>query len=171
LVQARSAGTSGEAAAYEILGWDMVDLAIQNRCDIHNNAINKDVQAIYLEALHRKDEEEALPIHPLGPQGVDVETSTMAAVGDANVAEIRHRIESKLGKRSGLEDIYQDDAWSEPLAMMTRLGDALAAGPLKIAFINRAESVDYILLPGDPVRVATILPKAHRDRLMAALMY
>jgi CheY-like chemotaxis protein len=168
LVQARCAGAYGEVAAYEIFAWDAVDLAIQNRCDVHTNAIKKDVQAIYLEALHRKDEEEAPSIQNLATQ--DLGTPSAVAMGDAGLMEIRQRIETQLGRRSGLEDIYQDNSWSEPLAIMTRLGDVLAAGPLKIAYINRAESVDYILLPGDPIRVVSIRPKAPRDRLLEALL-
>jgi CheY-like chemotaxis protein len=168
LVQARCAGATGEAAAYEILGWDMVDLAIQNRCGIHTNAINKDVHAIYLEALRRKDEDEASSIQPLDPHGA--ETPAVFAMRDTTAMDLRRRIESRLGKRSGLEDIYQDNSWLEPLAVMKRLGDALGAGPLKIAYIDRADPVDYILLPGDPVQVVSIDPKAPRDRLLEALM-
>lgn len=168
LVQARCAGAYGEAAAYEIFAWDSVNLAIQNRCDVRRNAIKKDVQAIYLEALRRKDEDEAPSSQTLAPQ--DLDTPPEATMGDPGVMEIRERIESRLGRRSGLEDIYQDNSWSEPLAIMARLGEALVAGPLKIAYINRAEPVDYILLPGDPIRVVSIQSKAPRDRLLEALL-
>jgi CheY-like chemotaxis protein len=168
LVQARCEGVTGEAAAYEMFGWDAVDLAIQNQCAIRTNAINKDVQAVYLEALRRKDESEAIPIQELSPDLADASAST--DMGDAGVKEIRQRIESRLGLRSGLEDIYQDNAWAGPLSRMTRLGDALAAGPLRLAYVNRTESVDYILLPGDPVHVVSIHSKSPRDRLMEALL-
>ncbi|MEJ2642773.1 MAG: response regulator [Desulfosarcinaceae bacterium] len=159
---------TGEAAAYEIFSWDAVDLAIQNQCAIQRNAINKDVQALYLEALRRKDESEADPIQELTQELAD--PSAPAAVGDAGVVEIRQRIESQPGLRSGVEDIYQDHAWAEPLSRMTRLGDALTAGPLRLAYVNRAESVDYIVLPGDPIQVVSIHPKSPRDRLMEALL-
>jgi hypothetical protein len=155
-------------AAYEIFSWDAVDLAIQNRCDVHTNVINKDVQAIYLEAMRRKDESEAASIEALTPE--PLEPGAARQGGDAGVAEIRQRIESRLGMGSGLEDIYQDGAWAEQMTLMTRLGDALGAGPLELAYVNRAESVDYILLPGDPVRVVSIHAKAPRDRLMEALL-
>jgi CheY-like chemotaxis protein len=168
LVQARCTGGAGEVAAYEIFSWDAVDLAIQNRCDVHTNVINKDVQAIYLEAMRRKDESEAASIEALTPE--PLEPGAARQGGDAGVAEIRQRIESRLGMGSGLEDIYQDGAWAEQMTLMTRLGDALGAGPLELAYVNRAESVDYILLPGDPVRVVSIHAKAPRDRLMEALL-
>lgn len=168
LVQARCAGVTGEAAAYEIFGWDTVDLAIQNQCAIQTNTINKDVQAIYLEALRRKDESEAIQAQELTPDLVGASAS--ADRGDTGVKEIRQRIESRLGLHSGLEDIYQDNTWAGPLSLMTRLGDALAAGPLRLAYINRAELVDYILLPGDPVQVVSIHPKSPRDRLMETLL-
>jgi CheY-like chemotaxis protein len=168
LVQARCAGVTGEAAAYEIFSWDAVDMAIQNHCDIQTNAINKDVQAIYLEALRRKDESEATSAHELATDLVD--TPNSADIGDAGVMEIRQRIESRLGKRSGLEDIYQDGVWAEQLSRMSRLGDALSAGPLRLAYVNRAERVDYILLPSDPIQVVSIHPKSPRDRLIEALL-
>jgi CheY-like chemotaxis protein len=168
LVQARCAGMTAEAAAYEIFGWDAVDLAIQNICTIETNAINKDVQAIYLEALRRKDESEATPIHEQGPDLADASTS--ADIGDAGVMQIRRRIESRLGLRSGLEDIYQDNTWADALSHMSRLGDTLAAGPLRLVYVNRGDTVDYILLPGDPIQVVSIHPKSPRDRLMEALL-
>jgi hypothetical protein len=121
-----------------------------------------------LEALRRKDESEAIPIQEL-TQDLAGE-STSARISDSSVKEIRQRIESKLGLRSGLEDIYQDNAWAKQLSRMTHLGEALAAGPLRLAYINRAESVDYILLPGDPIQVVSIHPKSPRDRLMEALL-
>lgn len=168
LVQARCAGAFGESAAYEIFSWDAVDLAIQNRCEVRTNVINKDVQAIYLEALHRKDESEALPTQTVEPQIVAAPLT--AEVGDTNVMGIRQRIESKLGPRSGLEDIYQDDSWAEALSQIARLGDALGAGPLKLVYVNRAEPSDYLLLPDNPIRVVSIHPKSPRDRLMGALL-
>lgn len=168
LVQARCAGTLGERAAYEIFSWDAVDLAIQNRCEIQSNAINKDVQALYLEALHRKDEREAMPAQSAQPQAVAAAPTEQ--VGDAGMADIRRRVESKLGPRCGLEDIYQDDSWAGALAQMARLGDALGAGPLKLAYVNRAEPNDYILIPEGPIQVVSIHPKSPRDRLMDALL-
>jgi CheY-like chemotaxis protein len=168
LMQARCAGVTGEAAAYEIFSWDAVDLAIQNQCAIQTNTINKDVQAVYLEALRRKDESEEISVQELTPDLADASAS--ADKGDTGVKGIRQRIESRLGLRSGLEDIYLDDAWTEPLARMTRLGDALGAGPLRLVYVNRAEVVDYMLLPGDPVHVVSIHPKSPRDRLMEALL-
>lgn len=168
LVQARCAGVTGETAAYEIFGWDAVDLAIQNLCAIETNAINKDVQAIYLEAMRRKDESEAAPIHEMTPDLTGASAS--ADIGDAGVMQIRQRIESRLGLRSGIEDIYQDNTWADALSHMSRLGDTLAAGSLRLAYVNRADAVDYILLPGDPIQVVSIHPKSPRDRLMEALL-
>lgn len=168
LVQARCAGVFGERAAYEIFSWDAVDLAIQNRCEIQSNAINKDVQALYLEALHRKDEREAAPAQSAKPQAVAA--APAAQTGSADMVDIRRRVESKLGPRCGLEDIYQDDSWAGALAQMARLGDALGAGPLKLAYVNRAEPSDYILIPEDPIQVVSTHPKSPRDRLMEALL-
>jgi CheY-like chemotaxis protein len=168
LVQARCEGLTGETAAYEVFGWDTVDLSIQNQCAIQHNTIKKDVQAVYLEALRRKDENEAAPIEVLTPDMVV--PSASSEVGDAGVMEMRRRIASRLGSRSGLEDIYQDNGWAAPLSQMTRLGNALAAGPLRLAYVNRAETVDYILLPNDPIQVVSIHPKSPRDRLMEALL-
>ena len=168
LVQARYAGRSGEAAAFEIFAWDAVDLAIQNQCDVHTNVINKDVQAVFLEALRRKDETEAAA--PIAPTPESAPATPTVPVGDAGVLKIRQQIEAGVGPRSGLEDIYQDNAWADQLRQMARLGDALGAGPLRLAYINRAESVDFILLPGDPIHVVSIHPKSPRDRLVEALL-
>ncbi len=56
LLDARVRSKKAIDAAYEIFSWETVNLSIENNCPLAEDQIKKDVQSIYLESLHRKDE-------------------------------------------------------------------------------------------------------------------
>ena len=58
MLDARIDGRRGEEAAYEIFSWDEVNLSIQNECRQEEKKINRDLNAILLEAMRLKDEAE-----------------------------------------------------------------------------------------------------------------
>lgn len=58
LLDARINGTQGESAALQILSWDNVTLSIQNECLQQKKNIDGDLQAILLEAMRLKDEDQ-----------------------------------------------------------------------------------------------------------------
>jgi CheY-like chemotaxis protein len=58
LVDARSNGSRGRAAAFKILAWDDVTLFIQNNCPDTKENIHTNLQALLLESMRIKDEKE-----------------------------------------------------------------------------------------------------------------
>ena len=57
LLDARFGNQMGIEAAYVVLSWPDVTLTIQNRCPKNDSNIQKDLQAVLLEAMRRQDEE------------------------------------------------------------------------------------------------------------------
>lgn len=58
LMDARIGGRRGRAAAYEILSWPGVSLSIENSCAIEKKNIDGELQAILLDAMRNKDEDD-----------------------------------------------------------------------------------------------------------------
>ncbi len=58
LVNARIHDRQGKAAAYEILSWSNVSVSIENNCVFEEKIIEGDLQAILLDAMRSKDENE-----------------------------------------------------------------------------------------------------------------
>ncbi len=56
LMNARIGNRHGKDAAYEILSWSKVSLSIEHACAIRENRIKSDLQAILLNAMRSKDE-------------------------------------------------------------------------------------------------------------------
>jgi len=56
LLDARLGTQQGIEAAYDILSWEDISLAIHNKCPKNDNNIEKELQAVILEAMRRQDE-------------------------------------------------------------------------------------------------------------------
>ena len=81
----------------------------------------------------------------------------------------RSRLTEEIGERSGLEDIYQDNEWDGFIAQITRIGAFFSTGKLKLVYLDRGESNDLILLPGNKTSVVLVNPKCPRDRIITIL--
>jgi CheY-like chemotaxis protein len=78
-------------------------------------------------------------------------------------------LKREVGEGYGIEDVYEDNSWESFVKGIARLGDAFKAGEFRVAYIDRGESNDFILLPGERVTVVAVSPKCARDRIMEAL--
>jgi hypothetical protein len=163
LIDARSNSLQGEAAAYEIFSWDHVTLSIQNDCSRREKKIQSELQAILLEAMRLKDE---AATKEDGAAGAREEEE---AEKPTPVNDIQIRLERELGKRSGLQDIYQDSSWDGLVIQASRLGEFFDVGKLKLGYLDRGESSDFVLLPESPTLVISVSPKAPRDRIIEVL--
>ncbi len=172
LFDARTAGLKGEAAAYKIFSWDEVNLSIQNECRQKEQKINRDLNAILLEAMRLKDEageaeepevveEEIEEIEEL-PEELEPETPDP-------LISIRTRLKEEIGERCGLEDIYHDNSWDGFMAQISRMGAFFGAGKLKLVYLDRSEPNDLILVPGDKTSVLLVNSKCPRDRIITIL--
>jgi CheY-like chemotaxis protein len=172
LLDARINGLQGVEAAYEIFSWDEVTLSIQNVCPQKEKKIGSDLQVVLLEAMRLKDEA-ALVEEPkvLTEEKKGVEKAPEQAESEAPdlIKDIRSKLEKEIGERCGLEDICHDRSWDNLLAQMSEIGGCFGAGKLKVGYLDRGESNDFILLPGRKTTVISVNPKCPRDRIVQAL--
>jgi len=168
LLDARCDGVRGEEAAYEIFSWDDVSLSIQNACPQRERRIHRDLQAILLDAMRLKDE-----FRRSGKRGAPGRSESIPAeerIERSRPEEIvKQFLKKDTGEGCGIEEIYEDDSWKSFVKGIAKLGAAFNAGEFKVAYIDRGESKDFILLPGESVTVVAVNPKCARDRIMEAL--
>jgi DNA-binding response OmpR family regulator len=168
LLDARCDSLRGEAAAYDIFSWDDVSLSIQNSCPQKERRIHRDLQAILLDAMRLKDELRRIGKGPT--PGKKLPTPAREKVERASpVEKVKRFLKKEVGEGYGIEDVYEDNAWEGFVKGIQRVGDAFEAGDLKAAYVDRSESKDFILVPGDSVIVVAVSPKCARDRIMEAL--
>lgn len=172
LLDARASGLQGEAGAYEIFSWDEVSLSIQNACPQKEKKIQAELQAILLDAARLKDEAGCEE----GPEPVAKNSEKTVKVSEAEesqeskvIANIRARLEKEIGERRGVEAIYHDNSWDGFIAQATRVGTFFNAGKLKLGYIDRNESNDFILVPGEQTTVISVNPKCPRDRIIKVI--
>jgi CheY-like chemotaxis protein len=165
LFDARVNNMQGEAAAHEIFSWDAVNLSIQNGCALTENKIQSDLQALILEAMRRKDEDEPEDV----PEGV-IEQIESGDDDSANMLKkLKQRIENEIGRQCGLEDIYQDELWDSRVAKLSKAGDFFHFGKFILGYIDKGDTNDYILLPGQKTTVITVDPKCPRDKILRVI--
>ncbi len=171
LLDARVNGSSGLDAAYAIFSWDEVNLAIQNSCQKKEKNIQGDLQGILLEAMRLKDEAGA---EPRQVDDIDVE-EVPAAMEEAGLESpmeaLRKRLQEELGQRSGIDDMYQDNAWDPLLSQVQCVGEIFNAGPLRVGYVDRRAGTDLILVPGgSATTVLSVNPRGPKDRILQILV-
>ncbi|MDJ0913064.1 MAG: response regulator [Desulfobacterales bacterium] len=163
LLDARQNHLRTKAAIYEIFSWEEVSLQIQDSCPSKPKKIDGDLQSLLLEAMRRKDES--------GEDGLDRDANPSAAESQTDfIASIRKKLHARCGDRCGLEDIYQDNSWDSFISKATGIGSFFKSGRLKLAYINRGEPQDYIILPGESTTVVSIDRAGLRDSIIQALI-
>ncbi len=168
LLDARCDSLRGEAAAYEIFSWDDVSLSIQNSCPQRERRIHRDLQAILLDAMRLKDELKRIgkPATPGKKPPIPSEEKSEKA---SPVERVKQSLKKEVGEGHGVEDVYEDNSWEGFVRGIRRLGAAFQAGEFRVAYIDRGESKDFILVPGESVTVVAVNPKCARDRIMETL--
>lgn len=172
LVDARTNGSRGEPAAYEIFSWDQVSLSIQNECRQKERRIKSDLQAILLEAMRLKDEgaqsRESVPSPGMPAEQAENPDDELSPPKDF-IAEIRSRLIEALGDRCGLSGIFQSNEWDGVMAQMCRIGRFFGVGDLRLGFVERDETGDLVLLPGERTTLISLSPKCPRERIIQIL--
>ncbi|MDY7030748.1 MAG: response regulator [Thermodesulfobacteriota bacterium] len=169
LIDARVGSIQGTVAAYEILSWDEANLSIQNACFNKKKRIENDLQAVLLEAMRLKDEREQRE-EPGAPSNEDENPDELVKNGgteDTNPTDyIKCKLDAKMDKKWELENIYQDNSWNSFMAQIRKMGAIFDAGRLNLAYIDRGESNDFILLPGQETTVISISPKCPKEKII-----
>jgi hypothetical protein len=85
------------------------------------------------------------------------------------IKTIKSKIEKKVGKQCGLEDIYQDNSWDDQVDKISILGDYFNIGKLMLGYVDRGDANDYILLLRENTTVIAVDPKCPRDKILQVL--
>ena len=165
LLDARIDNMQGESAAHEIFSWEAVNLSIQNGCALKVNKIQSDLQPLILEAMRRKDEEEPETV----PEGVMEQLEPAAQTPAEQLNRLKARIEAEIGQQCGLEDLYQDTLWDNRVEQLSKIGAFFQLGKFMLAYIDKGDTNDYILLPGDKTTVITVDPRCPRDKILRVI--
>lgn len=167
LLDARADGLRGEDAAYEIFSWEQVSLSIQNSCQQKEKRIHRDLQAILLEAMRRKDERRSrkkdTQRKDQGKEKTAVKKQTLS------LESIKEILATHFAEGAGVEDIYEDEAWEGLIREFRRVANFMKAGEFKAGYVDRGGASDFIVLPGERPTVISVTPKCPRDRLMETL--
>jgi hypothetical protein len=165
LVGARIGEVQGLDAAYEILAWEPVSIALQNSCLARDNRIEKNMCQLILEAARRRDEKKSASVTADAPRELTVPSPAPAE----SPARIRTRIEKALGAECGLESVAADPSWSDRLLQISRHGEQLKLGKLTLACLNWGDPRAHFIRPGAPPVVVVVSPKCPREKLMQLL--
>ncbi len=165
LFDARVNNIQGQAAAHEIFSWDAVNLSIQNGCALKENKIQSDLQPLILEAMRRKDEDEPEEV----PESVMEQMEQGEEAPADRLKKLKERIENQIGQQCGLEDLYQDEFWDSRVAQLSKTGEFFDFGRFMLAYIDKGDTNDYILIPGRKTTVITVDPKCPRDKILRVI--
>ena len=165
LLDARVNNVQGESAAHEIFSWDAVNLSIQNGCALKENKIQSDLQPLILEAMRRKDEEAPEEV----PESVMEQIEPGGLEPADRLKRLKQRIEEEIGPQCGLEDLYQDEFWDSRVVQLSKVGDFFQLGNLTLGYIDKGDTNDYILIPGQKTTVITVDPKCPRDKILRVI--
>jgi hypothetical protein len=165
LFDARVNNMQGEAAAHEIFSWDAVNLSIQNGCAISKNKIQSELQSLILEAMRRKDEDEPEEV----PESVMEQIEPRAEAPADLLKRLKQRIEDEIGQQCGLEDLYQDEFWDGRVAQLSKAGEFFHFGRFMLGYIDKGDTNDYILVPGQKTTVITVDPRCPRDKILRVI--
>jgi CheY-like chemotaxis protein len=165
LLDARLNNMQGESAAHEIFSWDAVNLSIQNGCALKENKIQSDLQPLILEAMRRKDEEKPEVV----PEGVIEQIESAPEAAADQLTRLKAKIEKKIGQQCGIEDLYQDTLWDTRLTQLSKIGAFFQLGKFRIAYIDKGDTHDYILIPDQRTMVISVDPRCPRDKLLRVI--
>jgi hypothetical protein len=176
LFDARVDNMQGEAAAHEIFSWDAVNLSIQNGCALKENRIQSDLQPLILEAMRRKDERAPESMRTkdaeepeLVPEGVMEQIEYVPETQADRLNKLKAKIEAEIGQQCGLEDLYQDSLWDYRVTQLSKIGAFFQLGKFMLAYIDRGDAHDYILVPGQKSTVITVDPRCPRDKILRVI--
>jgi DNA-binding response OmpR family regulator len=174
LIDARAANLHGEAAARWVSSWDEVSISIQNECPQKERRIQSDLFTILLEGMRLKDESASpAKIHggsapAAGPQRHS--SSLESAAESAHIQRLRRKLHQEIGERGRVVSVATDESWNPLMSAFARIGEAFSAGDLRLAYIDKGQSCDFILIPSRRATVISVHPLCPRDRILQVVV-
>lgn len=85
------------------------------------------------------------------------------------IEAIRKKIETQIGNRNGVLDIYQDQSWSGFINEANSIGEIFNFGKLNIFYVNKGQDEQFLIVPGNEISVVAISTDSPRDRIIDIL--
>jgi CheY-like chemotaxis protein len=170
---ARIGNMKGIEAAYRIFSWHNVTLYIENDCRLKKKKINSDLQAVLLEAMRLKDENEDKKNTSGNEESGDTELNgqqTEESQKLSSVDYLKKFIADNSSDITGILDIYEDPSWTEFVNRSSELGRFLNTGDLKACYVSKADSSNLIIVPDKENTVLSVSPKCDREKIYRILM-
>ena len=175
LLDARTGSLQGEQAAFEILSWDDVGISIQNSCPMRDRKINRDPQAVLMEAMRRKDEgsesgSSDTEIDQKEARKIRSELASQSTQQEAQQLDaLRKRLDSTVGEKGAIDDIYQDSSRDGLIKHLSSLGELFQAGPFKVGYLDQGGSKGHFIVPGDKTVVIEVGSRCPREKMIEVL--
>jgi hypothetical protein len=136
------------------------------------NKIQSDLQPLILEASRLKDEgaEGEVEAEQQEVKPAPVETPKSEPKSADLMTTFKQKLEKEMGQRHGLVNIYRDNAWDGLIEQITGVGNVFGIGQLRAGYIDRGESTDFILMPGQQTTVLAVNPKCPKDKILQVLI-
>jgi CheY-like chemotaxis protein len=173
LQNARLGELQGEVASLEIFSWDHISLSIQNDCQALEKRIERDMNALILEATTMKDEkrEEKSPSsnekEPIRKQIVNDNQGDNNGQKSAPTNNLGVQTDATV--KDFIQNINHDPRWNGVLSEIKAVGNIFTAGNLKAFSILTGGASNYIIIPTNPPTVLTVDARCNKETLYKAL--
>jgi RecJ-like exonuclease len=105
----------------------------------------------------------------LVPEGVIEQIESAPETPADRLSKLKAKIEAEIGQQCGLEDLYHDSLWDYRVTQLSKIGAFFQLGEFMLAYIDRGDAHDYILIPGQKTTVVTVDPRCPRDKILRAI--
>ena len=168
LLDAECMESTGEQAAYTILSWDNVDVAILNSCHLKNKKIQQPLQTIIFDATRCKDEndESLQAVEEIEELGIEEIEELIEDIEGT----ISQQIERTIRQKKGVEDIYPAPSMREMVDLANSMGHFFNTGKLKLCCLSEEKKSDLILVPDDDILAISLNKKTIKDDIIKDIL-
>ncbi|MDA3895344.1 MAG: response regulator [Desulfobacteraceae bacterium] len=120
-----------------------------------------DIKTASVGMISKKKPETAAKVRPVKKEVEPLKLSP--------IDTIRMKIKNFIGSRDGVLDISYDQRWDALIDQAANIGNVFNCGSLNVLYVNRDNSDQFILVPGDETTKISILPNSPWERIVDAL--
>ena len=118
--------------------------------------------------MRLKDEKDDLADEPLPIEVVHDSAGNPSETTDPKEL-IKERLERDVGHRNGVEDIYYDNSWNTFISQISRVSSLFGFGEFKLGYIDKSETGDFFIIPGEKTIVIEVNSKCPRDKIIQSI--
>ena len=157
MIQARSHGSKGLAAAKDMISWERVHIEIENSCYANGRESLGNLRAIILDSMREKDEERG--------GDPEYEIAKSRENGESH-KEILKKIDSIFSGKWRPDRIYRDPYWEDFTKRLNETGLSHGLGMLKAAYIQIKNGSPLVVVNSHDVFVLDVGSACPRDKLL-----